>query len=318
MGESRKSAAEPDENKLPARGFLFLIFSLTLFALCLITVVVLAVLGPPKKQPPTGTATITTAAILPAATGLPPRTSTPWPTGTPTPTSTAQVFAGRVKAAVAFCQMRAGPGGNFPSLQRLAAGSAVLIAGRSQDGAWYQVITREESRGWVSRNFIEIGTAATDMPVSVSIFPTYTSIPQATRTASPTSGLSERPPKGTYCGQDAVLQVCTGSFEYKDTFGSRAALAQSRFIALTASFQNLSDTSLLVNPFDMTLVMEGGGTYIYSQVTYYATQPLRSATVEPGKNISGTIVFDVPRDTWPVKVIYKKSLYQTEIEIELD
>jgi serine/threonine protein kinase/Tol biopolymer transport system component len=83
---------------------------------------------------------------------------------------------------------RAGPGADYPVVAKLETGEALDILGISEDGAWYQVLLPDSSRGWVAASAALIQT--TGNLASVPIAQAPTEIPIETFTATTTPSLT--------------------------------------------------------------------------------------------------------------------------------
>jgi fermentation-respiration switch protein FrsA (DUF1100 family) len=136
--------------------------------------------GPPTPHPSQAP---TDASPEPA-----PRTDQPWPSPTAMPTSLPQLPApstatplpamtgpaaeapapARTEAVVQADRLnvRAGPGTAYRRIGQLDEGAAVEIAGRDEEGTWWQIVypTGDEGLGWVSADYIEAPIEIAETP----------------------------------------------------------------------------------------------------------------------------------------------------------
>jgi uncharacterized protein YraI len=119
-------------------------------------------------------------------------TFTPTPSFTPTVTSS-PTPATPVVRAINPVSARLGPGTDYPEIAMLEADNQLDLVGMSEDGAWYQVILPDGTRGWIvsstslvnvfgNLDLIEIMQPPTETP---SFTPTATRTPTATATRTP-------------------------------------------------------------------------------------------------------------------------------------
>jgi len=123
----------------------------------------------PATPTPTHTATATETATA---------TATPTTTSTPTP-------ATPVVEALRDLTARIGPGSNYPVAGTLSSGEQLDIVGISEDGAWYQVVLPDGTRGWIAASN-SLVQAAGDL-VSVPVVDAPTDTPTHTATATDTA-----------------------------------------------------------------------------------------------------------------------------------
>jgi serine/threonine-protein kinase len=162
---------------------------------------------PTYTSTPTATATSTpTATHTPTATPTPTATHTPTltpsrtPTSTPTPTATptdtptathTATPATPVAVALRGITARIGPDSRYPVAGTLVAGDRLDIIGISEDGAWYQIILPDGTRGWIVASASLVGTAGDLLSVPIALAPTdtptHTATPTPTPTATPTA-----------------------------------------------------------------------------------------------------------------------------------
>jgi uncharacterized protein YraI len=133
----------------------------------------------------TATATLEPAA---SATTIPTATSSPAIiifTPTPSPSATSQPNL----KAVTDVNVRGGPGTGYPTIGLLRANDTVTVVGRSQDGAWWQILFPPNSggTGWVVGTYVQPNQAANGVPVIVAPPPPATNTPIPTNTPVPTA-----------------------------------------------------------------------------------------------------------------------------------
>ena len=169
---------------------------------------------PTATSLPTATAIPLTATSLPTATAIPPTaTSTPAPTETPMPTSSVQATAtvqptaaatatpdaAIVKVNADIINVRSGPGTAYPVTGRLDGGATQKIVGKSEDGKWWQIATKE-GNGWVAGELVTAGGPMQGVAV-VKAAPPPTAAPQAQAAAAavgdPRRGRREAVPSAT-------------------------------------------------------------------------------------------------------------------------
>ncbi len=128
--------------------------------------------------PPTATPIPPTA--TPTLTPPPTATPTPAPTATPTPTATPEPPSLKVSADI--LNIRSGPGTVYPVVGRLTKDTIVRLVGKSEDGKWWQIETKE-GKGWV---FGDLGIAfgALERLAVVKAPPTPTPAPQPAAAAA--------------------------------------------------------------------------------------------------------------------------------------
>lgn len=253
----------------------------------------------------------------------PPPTATPLPSATPTITFTPTITptalpSGIVSAAAGnFVNVRSGPGIDFAVAFQIEGQTAFSILHRNEQGDWYFIETENGDRGWIRNDLIQATVVPTLLSVSTEVIPTLTPVPTKTPTPRPTVPYSQQPPQGTWCGQNDSRGFCVSNFEYKSYIGYTSASAEGRFIAFGIGVKNISSFDISVNPFDFTMVMEDGRTYEHTSETYYYNNALQAVTVAPGNTATGAIVFYVPNDVGPRKIICRAGFLESNIEIDL-
>ena len=85
-------------------------------------------------------------------------TPTVQPTATllPTAAATATPDAASVKVNADIINVRSGPGTAYPVTGRLDGGATQKIIGKSEDGKWWQIATKEGT-GWVAGELVTAG-----------------------------------------------------------------------------------------------------------------------------------------------------------------
>ncbi|MEO8609698.1 MAG: protein kinase, partial [Chloroflexota bacterium] len=139
-----------------------------------------------------------TPSDTPTATNSPTATDTPTHTVTPsrTPTYTPTVYLSPTPAtpiivALRGITARTGPGSQYPisGSGSLAVSDRLDILGISEDGAWYEVLLADGSRGWIAASGALVNTFGNLDGVPIAIAPTDT----PTNTFTPTSTATNTP-----------------------------------------------------------------------------------------------------------------------------
>lgn len=91
---------------------------------------------------------------------------------------------GDAVVVTAVANLRAGPGTFYPQLGSVADGSELDITGKSTDGQWVQVLTRDGRAGWIALYLIRLNIDITDIPVIAVSPATPTATPAPTSTTS--------------------------------------------------------------------------------------------------------------------------------------
>ncbi len=161
---------------------------------------------PPTPVPPTATPT-----QAPTETPMPTPTVQPTATLLPTAAATATPDAASVKVNADIINVRSGPGTAYPVTGRLDGGATQKIIGKSEDGKWWQIATKE-GNGWVAGELVTADGSVAGVVV-VKVAPPPTAAPQAEAVAAAVGGPAPRPSGG-------------GSFGYGiqiDPWGDRGA-----------------------------------------------------------------------------------------------
>jgi len=282
-----------------------------------------------------------TAQARPTNTLTPSPTFTPTPMPTPTPTATP---GASMVVVVQRANLRVGPGKIYEVVSTAVQGEEFPVYARTEDGAWLQI---DGAGGtWIASMLVRLSRDIAEVPIAANIPPTPTATstptpsptPNATATAQAMAraatvtavtqahvdatatieAYAYHPPQGTWCSHGSARGVCVGDFRYVNTIGYSRAPSNGRFIAFVVAVKNLSGSNITVSPLDVTLVMEGGGTYAYVAGTFtYWAQPLEVVTVAPGDYTQGGIVFLVPNNVGPSRVIYRGGLFESDIVVKL-
>lgn len=257
----------------------------------------------------------------PPDTATPTITNTPKPTATRTATPTPLPFGtiNPVKVSGGTVNIRSGPGPNTFVAWRQEVDPEVkfTLVGRNEDSSWLMIETRQGDRGWIDTSFVLTENDLELIPVMVDEFPTLTPTLTPTRTPTPTQSFAIAPPKGSWCEQNNTRGVCVGNLEYRNYVGYSSSGSKSRFVVLGAVVKNISYSDISVNPFDFTMVMEDGSTYEHSSETYYFNNAFSGLTVAPDNSAKGALVFLVPNDVGPVKIICRGGFFESNIVIDL-
>lgn len=218
--------------------------------------------------------------------------------------------------------LRAGPGTAFDIIGSVEAKQSVVIVGSNSTQDWFQLA----DGAWIAAFLV------TDLSMPIpTLPPTATPMPTATPNQQATSVAEEHahatatiqayisvPPEGIWCGQNWTRGVCVGDFRYTNEIDYEVAPNNGRFIAFVIAVKNISESYITANPLDITFVMEDGRTYAYSSVSFsYWAVPLEHVEIAPDNNAQGGIVFLIPNDVLPWKVIYRGGLFESAIEIDL-
>jgi hypothetical protein len=273
---------------------------------------------PTQTQTPTQTTTIT-----------PTFTPTRTPTSTITPTPTPMGLVPGSNAQSSLYNVRSGPGTSHAVAWKQAVDETFALIGRNEVGDWLFIQLSSGDQGWVSASLVETDIDVLDLPERTDIVPTLTVTPTLTRTPtltpsltptrtpSPTKPLSEVPPSGNFCGQNNQRGVCVGGLEYRNYVGYTSASKNGRFIVMGVVVKNISYSDISVNPFDFTIVMEDGRTYEHASETYYFNNALQGVTILPDTLAEGALVFYVPKDVGPRKIVVRGGIFESTIEIDL-
>ena len=266
-------------------------------------------------------------------------TATVWQTRTPRSTSAPTERPIIWVTVLNTANLRAGPGVNFEVVDSVEGGEQLAIVGRNNDGTWLKVDHQESVWIWVQ--LVDSPVEIDEIPVPPTATPTITPTPtpspnstetkqaenqRATSTARAQARInatatilawSHSPPVGSWCDYNSTRVVCVGNFEYRRSVGYTSAHPTARFIVFTVRVDNRSTSSITVNPFDVTLVLEDGTTYAHSTETYSYSNYLDGVNVAPGNNTYGAVVFYVKNDMAPKTVIYSGGLFESEILVDL-
>jgi serine/threonine protein kinase len=157
--------------------------------------------------------------------------STPTPTGSPTLTITptpATPFVQAVREVV----VRGGPGSQYPQVGLLPAEWRLDIIGVSEDGAWYQVMLPDGTRGWVASAaaLVNAGGNLAAVPIVPAPTETPTHTPTITPTHLPTATATRTlPPLPTTADVSATpseLVNCPGALPSRLIPGGRGIVSE--------------------------------------------------------------------------------------------
>lgn len=146
---------------------------------------------PTPSVTPSATVTATPTATptnTPTVTPTPTNTPTPTPTATPTPDTDAVISGG------GGANLRRGPGTQYsPPLALLASDTGIDLSGRTSDSNWFEVVTRDGARGWVSADLITVYREI-ELPVT---WVEPTPVPQVIQNpVAPPPAAGQPPPSG--------------------------------------------------------------------------------------------------------------------------
>lgn len=250
------------------------------------------------------------------------------PTATPLPLDYATVLAENAN-------LRAGPGPSFEVVGNVKQGDELPIYAQNEDGSWLQVSWAEQT--WIATFLVQMGEDAPPIPVAPTFTPTNTPTITSTPSRTPTPNFTatqrardranatatirayaSSPPIGTWCDVGTAKGVCVGDFRYVNCISYTCAPSNGRFIAFVVYVKNLDSSTIHVNPFDVTLVMENGLTYAHASQTYsYWAVPMQGVDIAPNNSAQGGIVFLVPNDVGPREIIYSGGWFEPDIVIDL-
>lgn len=238
------------------------------------------------------------------------------PTETPTPVA---IPSGIVNNSA---NLRSGPGTNFEIVGSIEANQSIEIIGSNSEQDWFQLVDET----WIAA-FLVTNVA---MPIP-TLPPTQTPTATTTPNTRATSVAEERaratatiqayinmPPEGSWCNQNSTRGVCVGDFRYENEMSYTSAPSNGRYIAFVIFVKNLSDDSTYVSPLDVTFVMKDGRTFAYSSSTFsYWAVPFEGVEIAPGNSAQGGLVFLIPNNVVPWKVIYSGGWFESSIEVNL-
>lgn len=142
---------------------------------------------------------------------------------------------------------------------------------------------------------------------------------EAERLDATIAGYARTAPRGFWQGSRNRIGVGVGNFSYSSSAASSRAAPGSRFVAFGITVLNESNSTIHVNPNNVTLVDQRGASYAYNSATFsYCSNPLQGVDVRPGNTASGCIVFLVNSSTGPAKVIYRATLLGPDIVVDLE
>jgi hypothetical protein len=285
----------------------------------------------------------TTVEATATSTPAPTATDTSTPTSTPSPTPTPTPAPAALLTTVSEANVRSGPGTEYPIVWTTEAGQTIGAYARTESG-WYQIDFSGEA--WIAGSLVNLQESQSEIPLALTIPPTPTATftPTSTRTPNLTATAQvfarqttiaqqtqtvldatatieayvNSAPVGAWCANNNTRRVCVADFRYTQRAGATNAPSNGRFIAFAVGVQNISNSNISANPGHLSLVMEDGRTFEYASQTFsYWSVPLRHTTIAPGDNVQGGLVFLVPNDVAPRRLIYRGGLFESEIQIDL-
>jgi uncharacterized protein YraI len=144
-------------------------------------------------MPPTATPVPPTATAEPTATAT--RTASPSPTvtatATETPSPTPTPEPANLTVMAEMLNVRAGPGTGYAPAGSAKAGAKFLIAGKSEDGKWWQ-IEMPGGKGWVLGEWVKASRQAEKVAV-VKVAPPPAAAPQSQQAATSSAGAASQP-----------------------------------------------------------------------------------------------------------------------------
>jgi uncharacterized protein YraI len=269
-------------------------------------------------------------------------TTTATASTTPTPTSTPSATATATPAPIGFVivlgesvNLRAGPGTGFEIVGNANNGDDLPVYAECQDGSWLRLDWQEQV--WIAATLVQIPEEIAGLPTAPTFTPTSTptATPTPSRTPTPNYTATARaranahatatieayvwtPPVGTWCSTGSGRSVCVADFRYVNCISYTCSPSNGRFIAFGVGVRNISSGDITVNPNDVTLVMEDGRSYAYASETYsYWSTPLEHVAVAPGDSAQGGVVFLVPNQVGPGRVIYRGGWFEAEVVLNL-
>jgi len=237
------------------------------------------------------------------------------------PLSTPTIISGKSVSVNRDANLREGPGTEFAIVGGATAGQTFNVAGVNPQGDWYIL---EDGR-WIA-SFLVDGIPVVPTVISrITPNPTVTPNPPVAETTPEPSITSvavdtwiSTPPQGTWCVGGTHRGVCVGDFRYVTEMKYERAPSNGRYIAFAVVVKNFDTSSIHVNPVNVTLVMADGRTYAYSAQTFsYWSSPMDAVNVSPGDIAEGGIVFLVPNDVSPERVVYRGGIWESEIVVDL-
>lgn len=117
-------------------------------------------------------------------------------------------------------------------------------------------------------------------------------------------------PKGGWGTSLGGVAVSVGDFSYFTRASFRTAASGWRYVAFGIRVANRTSGNIHVNPNNVTLVDQKGGSYRYDSTTFsWCNTPLQGVDIRPGNNADGCLVFYLPANTGPAKILYRTALF---------
>lgn len=311
---------------------LFVVFVAIVIAIALAWVVVRQFNSTSAATSPASTpaiATLTSVPVRIAVTSAPVVTLTSMPTSEPTATPTSEPTATPTATPVvavvqaASANLRDGPGASYEVIGTFRNGDRVAVVGRVEDSSWYKIQLVKGVEGWVSSALLKLPVASNQIVLA----PTPTASPTPDQRAAQTvtakakatatiEAYRKSAPKGAWC--DDTGMVCVYDFRYFRSSSLYNAGSGGKFVGFGIQVENNGESTIHVNPTNVTLIDFEGRTYSYDVVTFdYFETPLQAVNVLPGNKASGGIAFKIPANSAPARVVYEVGLLGPMVEIDL-
>ena len=273
---------------------------------------------------------------------------TPTATKTITPSST-PIF-GSVKSLT--LNLRAGPGIGYRILKILQMEEIITLIARNDLNNWIMIETADGDLGWVSAFLVDHDYELSQLRVDYEIFTipvtgtsqTVTSTLTTTGTAEPTSTLAPTltqtpvftqtpavpytatphlfptPSEGKWCEKNSVREICVHKIEFFiDTVNDGSEPADTLYIIMDISVQNLASFDIVVDPIDFTLVLKDGSfSFFFNNPggVFEDIDELEFTSIAPGVSLQGVLLFSVPEDALLKSLTYQGYLYESVISID--
>lgn len=129
----------------------------------------------------------------------------------------------------------------------------------------------------------------------------------ATATQKAYEKLASVPPKGEFTASgDRVIIACSID-SYRNSISFWSAGRGNKYIVFLVGVRNTALDSVHVNPYNFTLVSTTGATVPHDSATYSFDNSLQAVDIRPDAYTSGALVFKVPNDFIPGKLIWDES-----------
>ena len=146
---------------------------------------------------------------------------------------------------------------------------------------------------------------------------------QATETLTPAVPRPGKSVTGTASYRDGALEFVVLDTSRASHVGdpSNPGLsmnAKGVFLVATLSIRNVGNAPLTVFDRDQTLIDNRGNTFVPSMAAdIYANPDVHSTRINPGEDLTVRIVFDVPGDTVPTKLLLRQSSSSRGVAVAL-